>query len=303
MPARVRVAIATVKIARYPTFEAFDRHMQLLAGQAKTAGAELLLLPELLCVGLLWTCGTAAGTQIRGVATLYDEVLTPIFGDYQRLLSRLAVDSGLAICGASFWHGEDGRFRNSGLVFDRDGRVLRQDKLHPTRAERAIETSGAEALIAFELAGVKMGMAICYDIEFPEVARSLIDAGVEVILVPSLTDERGHRRVRYCAHARAIENQCFVCVSPLIGDLGIPVERPVRGHGAAFVACPVDNCFQITDGTYGEAEADREGLLHVELDLELLRRSRQRAEIRPLADRRHDLYASLKPEVCLGKQP
>jgi predicted amidohydrolase len=116
-----------------------------------------------------------------------------------------------------------------------------QDKLHPTRLEQAIETRGGSDVNLFEVDGIKVGMLICYDIQFPELARKLADGGAEIIVVPSLTDIRGYWRVRYCAQARAIENQIFTCVSPLVGNLGIPADRDVERRGKSLVACPIDN--------------------------------------------------------------
>jgi predicted amidohydrolase len=65
-----------------------------------------------------------------------------------------------------------------------------------------------------------VGVLICYDSEFPELARRLVDEGARIIFVPFCTDNRqGYMRVRYCAQARAIENQCFVVLSGNVGNL------------------------------------------------------------------------------------
>ena len=115
--------------------------------------------------------------------------------------------------------------------------------------------------------------------------------------VPSLTDDRGVSRVKYCAHARAIENQILVCVSPLVGDLGIPVERPIHGAGEAFVAAPIDNNFTNISGLHAAESGRNAELLIAELDIGLVRATRAKSEIRQLTDRRADLYPALKPEL------
>ena len=115
--------------------------------------------------------------------------------------------------------------------------------------------------------------------------------------VRQLTDERGVWRIRHAAYARAVENQMFVCVSPVVGDLGIPVERPLHACGGAFVACPIDNRFAIDDGTLARAEENVESVLHARLDLALLRKSRERSEITHLNDRRSELYAALRSSI------
>ena len=296
------ISIAAVGIRRYASLQQCGEHVRELAGRAAAAGSSLLLLPEFLCVGLLWTDAQAGATNSAQVRALYQRVLTPLFPAYRDMLSSAAVASRITIAGASFWHERDGGGVNTGFWCGPDGSIVTQDKLHPTRPERAIDTVGGDRLALLELAGVKLGMAICYDVQFPEVARVFADAGVEILLIPSLTDRRGSWRVRHCAHARAIENQMFVCVAPLLGDLGIPTDRPEQRHGAALIACPIDNRFAIEDGTLVRGGQDIEQLIHASLDLRTLRRSRASAEIRPLADRRPHLYRELEasPAVTQG---
>jgi predicted amidohydrolase len=292
------VSIATFAIRRYADLTAFGAHVDALAAEAAGKGSKLLLLPELTCIGLLWGAPAAARTTVPEVGALYRRHLTPLLRPYCDLLLDIARRHRIALAGASFWHEENGQGLNSGFVALPDGRLIRQDKLHPTRPEQAIGTvggtAGGTALQGFEIDGIRLGLVICYDVQFPELTRHLVADGIEVLLVPSLTTERGYWRVRHSAHARAVENQINVCVSPIVGDLGIPADYPVRGTGGAFVACPIDNRFGVADGTYARAASDAESLLHVALDLACLRLSRAKSEIRQLADRRPDLYARLR---------
>ena len=287
------ISIATMAIRRYRGVDELGEHVASLAAAAIQSGSSLLLLPELTCVGLLWSDAQAGGVEAASVGAFYRKVLTPLYPAYCETLSGIAVHHKLTIAGASFWHEDGGVGVNTALVFTPEGGVVHQDKLHPTRGERAISTAGGNGLTTFEVAGVKCGMPVCYDVQFPEVTRLLVEQGVEVLLVPSLTDERGTKRVWHSAHARALENQLFVCVSPIVGELGIPRDYPVRAMGRAFVACPIDNRFGIEDGTYACAQDGGEGLLSVKLDLDTLRLSRSKGEVRHLSDRRPALYASL----------
>lgn len=293
MTSELNVSVATMAIHRYENVAQFEAHVDHLAGLAQAQGSELLLLPELTCVGLLWSAPEAEKIGLNEVSRAYRDILSPLLASYREALMSVAGRRGLVIAGASFWHEDAKRGYNTGFVVYPDGRILSQDKLHPTRGEKAIETSGGSSLATFDVNGVTVGMLICYDLQFPELGRFMVENGVEVLLVPSLTDERGVWRIRHAAHARAVENQMFVCVSPIVGDLGIPHERPLHACGGAFVACPIDNRFAIEDGTLARANENVEGLLHVRLDLELLRKSRERAEITHLNDRRPDLYAQL----------
>jgi predicted amidohydrolase len=290
----LKISIATFGIRPYQSIADFHSHVAGLARQAAAAESALLLLPELTCLGLLWGDPHAGDTNAAGVAALYRRRLTPLFDAYRSTLCEIARRHNIVLAGASFWHEEKGRGLNTGFVAFPDGALLRQDKIHPTRPEQAIGTSGGDAIAAFDLDGVRMGMAICYDVQFPELTRHLVAEGIDILLVPSLTTERGYWRVRHAAHARAVENQIYVCVSPIFGDLGIPTDYPVTATGSAMVACPIDNRFGIPDGTYDRARTDEEGLLNVALDLARLRLAREKSEIRQRADRRPDFYQRLE---------
>ena len=290
----MKISLATLAFRPYITLSDFDRHIDSCALQASAAGSQLLLLPELTCVGLLWGHPGASKARIEDIGQLYRSVLTPLLPSYREILSAIAVRRNIVVAGATFWHESCCGGLNTGFVAWPDGRVLTQDKLHPTRPEKAIGTSGGSNVAVFSVNGVSAALLICYDLQFPELTRYVVDQGVELLLVPSLTTERGAWRIRHAAHARAVENQIFVCVSPMVGNLGIPAEQPLTAVGGSFVACPIDNRFIVVDGTYVRAEDNLESVIHITLDFVKLRLSRQRSEIQHLADRRPDLYANLK---------
>jgi predicted amidohydrolase len=291
MTGSLRVSTAAVNIRRYSTLMDFRDHADELVKAAVAAHSQLLLLPELLCVGLLWSDQRAASTPAVNVKELYRRVLNPQFSDYCEVLSDLARRHQVAIAGASYWHEREGKAVNTALCCRPDGSVGYQDKLHPTRPERAIDTAGGDEIKLFEVNGVKIAMIVCYDVQFPELSRKLVDAGADVILVPSLTDMRGYWRVRLCAQARAIENQVFTCVSPLVGNLGIPFDRSPNRCGRPLFACPIDNRFNVEDGILLQGAMDTENLVHATLDFEMLQRSRTKSEITQRVDRRAELYA------------
>jgi predicted amidohydrolase len=288
----LKVSIASFGTRRYPTLAAFGEHVRELVADAKQKDSTAILLPELTCIGLLWTDPAAKTIDNKAVADFYRRVLTPLLPEYCRVLSDIAKQEQITIIGASYWHEEDGVGRNSAFVFRPTGETLRQDKMHMTRAERAIKTTGGDALMPFELDGVKCGLFVCYDVQYPELTQYLVKSGIEVLFVPSLTDDRGTWRVWHSAHARAIENQLYVCVSTLVGPLDIPVDYQTTANGRAFVACPIDNRFKVVDGTYAVGD-EGEDLLSATLNLETLRASREKAEVRQLSDRRPELYAKL----------
>ncbi|WP_449433331.1 nitrilase-related carbon-nitrogen hydrolase [Pseudomonas putida] len=297
---QLKVSIAVFRIKHYTCFEEYAEHVESFVQEAKRAGSRVVLFPEFLPMGLLWTDPQAAQVDNLQVAAFYRRVLTPLLPRHLELMSTLAKAHDIYLLGGTYWHEEAGTGYNSGYVFKPDGSHVRQHKIHMTRGERAIQTRGGEELNVFEVDGVKCGMVVCYDLQYPELTQHFARQGVEVLFVPTLTDELGTWREWHSGHARAVENQMYVCISTLVGDLGIPYDYPARCSGQAFVACPIDNKFKIENGTYAVSNFEEEGLLHSELDLAVLRLSRERAEVKQLKDRRPEIYARLAESLENG---
>ena len=165
------------------------------------------------------------------------------------------------------------------------------------------ETAGDPARMRLALAGLKAYQGAPRPPRPPEMPvvarigrvtlRSYGGGGRPVLFVPSLVSHRGYWRVRYATQARAQENQLYVCVAAIFGDLGIPEDLPLTCHGGSYVTCPIDNRFNIENGLFAEAPFDQEGVLTAELDFDLLKLSRERGEIRNVLDRRPELYKQL----------
>ncbi len=288
-----RLSIAAMPIVHYSSVADFATHVGRYAADAAQNGSELLLLPELTCIGLLWGEADIGNIRNAQIGEFYRRGLTKHLPAYRQALKDVASRSKIWLAGASFWHETNGHGFNTGFMVAPDGCIVELDKIHPTLPEQVIGTTGGSSLRAFDVNGVKVGMLICYDSQFPELGRALLSDGIEVLLVPSLTSKRGYWRVRYAAQARAQENQIYACVSPLIGSLDIPIDHPSICAGHAYVACPIDNKFGIENGLYASSDMNTEAVLHTTLDLELLRLSRTKGEIRNVKDRRTDLFARL----------
>ena len=135
----------------------------------------------------------------------------------------------------------------------------------------------------------KIAVQICYDVEFPEATRYLADQGVEILFVPYCTDDRhGLLRVRYCAQARAIENQIYVATAGVIGNLPSVPAMDIH-YGQAAVFTPSDFAFA-RDGIQAIADSNVETLLVTDLDIADLYRSRAAGSVTPRLDRRTDLF-------------
>src|SRR5205085_9246469 len=114
-------------------------------------------------------------------------------------------------------------------------------------------------------------LLICADIQYPELSRCLVNRGVELIFCPSLTwNRRGVHRVRTGCQARAIENQLYVVMSPLVGNSGLPIDAPMHAVGRALITAPVDRNVGINDGILAIASDDQEQVLVMTLDRDLL---------------------------------
>ncbi|MCG5500746.1 bifunctional GNAT family N-acetyltransferase/carbon-nitrogen hydrolase family protein [Ectothiorhodospira lacustris] len=185
----------------------------------------------------------------------------------------------------------DGReLRNVSYLCRRDGSWDKQYKLHITPDERAYwGLKGGDEVRIFETDFGKIGILICYDVEFPELPRLLADQGLQILFVPFWTDTKNaYLRVRRCAQARAIENECYVVISGSVGNLP-KVENMDMQYSQAAVFTPSDFAFP-HDAVAAEATPNTEMTLIADLDLDNLKELRTHGAVRNLVDRRLDLY-------------
>ncbi len=142
-----------------------------------------------------------------------------------------------------------------------------------------------------------MAIAICYDVQFPELVRIAARKGAQILFVPFNTDERrGYIRVRTCAQARAIENQMYVAITGCVGNLP-KVENLDIHYSQAAIFTPSDVEFS-REGIATEATPNTEAVIFQDLDLNLLKRNREYGTVQHWNDIRNDLY-----EVTLKEQP
>ena len=141
----------------------------------------------------------------------------------------------------------------------------------------------------FDTDAGRVGVLICYDVEFPELSRLLSEEEMDILFVPFMTDtQNGYSRVRNCAMARAIENECYVAVAGSVGNLP-KVHNMDMQYGQSVVFTPCDFSFP-TNGIKAEATPNTEMMLLVDVDLDLLKELHQNGSVRTLKDRRKDLY-------------
>lgn len=296
--ATLKVAVTQFELRSEKSVEQFLAHVEQLVKQAAEQSADLILFPELASTGLL---GSVSDRDVT-LATVdddYRKVLAPLAGEILAGLKRLAAQYDLIIAGGSHNRiADDGSLRNTAYLVWPDGRVESQDKIHLTPPELGMGARGGDDLLITEIGGFIVALLICADIEYPELSRYLTAKGVTAILCPSLTwNRRGAFRVRCSSHARAMENQLYVVMSPLIGHNGLPVDHPLYTTGHALVAAPVDKIFGHHDGVVVSGEGAGETVVFATLDSSLIDASRAKPEPPGLALRRPDLYRKHRAEL------
>ena len=179
---------------------------------------------------------------------------------------------------------------NVGYLCRRDGSMERYEKIHVTPDEAKVwGMQGGNKLQAFDTDCGKIGILICYDSEFPELSRLLADEGMDILFVPFLTDtQNGYSRVRNCAQARAIENECYVAIAGSVGNLPKVHNMDIQ-YAQSMVFTPCDFAFP-ANGIKAEATPNTEMILIADVDIDLLRELNQFGSVRNLKDRRKDLF-------------
>jgi predicted amidohydrolase len=185
---------------------------------------------------------------------------------------------------------EDGRLYNVGYLVRRDGSFDSFEKIHITPDEAKFwGMVGGDKVTVFDTDCGKIGILICYDVEFPELGRILAEDGMQILFVPFLTDtQNAYSRVRNCAMARAIENECYVAIAGSVGNLPKVSNMDIQfAQSAVFTPC--DFAFP-TNGIKGETTPNTEMVLVSDVDLDLLKELHSFGSVRNLQDRRTDLY-------------
>jgi predicted amidohydrolase len=270
---------------RIQTWDEFEHQVDFFASTSEQYYCHFLVFPELFTVQLFSTFpqDIESTDAIARLADMHEQ--------YLELMGRLARQRGIFIIGGSHPVRVDGHIRNVAHLFTPAGGVYTQDKLHVTpneRREYGIEPGSG--LTVFDTGYARVAILVCYDIEFPELARLATLAGAEILFVPFSTDERkAYMRVRYTAQARAIENVVYTVLAGNVGNLP-QVENFLINYGQAAICTPSDFAFP-TDAIAAAADSQGETVVIADLDLSVLQQAREVGSVRPLRDRRLDLYS------------
>lgn len=282
-PDSIRVASVNYRMRPVTSFEQFAKQCEFFIDTAADYNCDFVLFPELLTNQLLGLLPPdRPALQARGLHRFTEP--------YIEFFSRAAIEYNINVIGGSHLVVEDDKLYNVAYLFHRDGRIDRQTKLHITPAEaRWWGVAPGRAMRVFDTDMGKVAILICYDSEFPELARIAAGRGARIMFIPYNTDIRAaHIRVRTCAAARCIENHVYAVLSGPIGNLP-EVEGADIHYAQAAILTPSDIPFP-RDGIAAQATENVEAMIIQDLDMKVLRKTRRLGSVRPWIDRRKDLY-------------
>ncbi|MDJ0627556.1 MAG: carbon-nitrogen hydrolase family protein [Rhodobacter sp.] len=276
----MRIAAAAYPIDDLGTWAAYRDKLGSWIAEAAQNGADLLVFPEygameLASLSQASDRGTREGS-IRAVNEWIDEAYA--------LHADLATRYGVHILSASAPVAGDARPVNQLRLFAPSGGLAIQEKQIMTRYEREVwDVRPGKPLTVIETDLGRIGILICYDAEFPLLARALVSAGAEILLAPSCTEAlSGYHRVRIGAMARALENQCVAVHAPTVGEA--PWCEPVdRNTGAAAIYGPPDLGFPDT-GVIAQGEMNRPGWVYADIEHGAIARVRAEGRVCNHAD-------------------
>lgn len=279
---RIRVGALQYNLRPVEGFQEFADQVSALVATAADYGCGLVVFPEYFTVQLLHLADIhrPIDLQVRDLARQLDR--------YRELMASLAEKHALYIVGGSIpaRDGDDGddEVYNECNVFGPRGDWVEQRKIHITRWEKDDwRITPGRRLRVIDTDFGRMVVTVCYDVEFPELARAAAREGATILVVPSCTDDRqGFLRVRYCAHARAIENQMYVVHAVTVGSLP-QVPAVSLNYGAASILTPSDFAFS-NDGILRQGNINDEMMVIGDLDLDILGRARESGSVLPLYD-------------------
>ena len=290
---RIRVAALQYFIRPVASWEQFRDQVQGLIETAADYKCHLIVFPEYFTLQLLTLAPTRRPIQeqLRDLARQVTRL--------QELMRDMARSNGLYVVAGTIPVADDesGRVHNECFVFGPDGTCGVQGKLHMTRFEREEwDIWARSSLRVFETSFGRMAVAICYDVEFPEIVRAAARHDAHILCVPSCTDDRqGFFRVRYCSHARAIENHMYVIQAHTVGSLPM-VPAVSLNYGQAAILTPSDFAFA-RDGILAEGVPNQEQMVIAELNLSTISESRSTGTVLPLNDSKRSSEIAREVEV------
>ncbi|MHA1722206.1 MAG: nitrilase-related carbon-nitrogen hydrolase [Candidatus Baldrarchaeia archaeon] len=273
-PDILRIGAVNFKVDEINGFNDFEQHVTKLVKLAVKQKIDLLVFPELFTLKLLSKKEILQQKEIS-------KLLAEYYGEYVDLFSRLSAKHSFPILA-----GSNGKYFNTAHMFLPSQEVVKYDKIHLHYIDRILGFSPGSKPVIVDVEFGKVGLMICYDVGFPELARILALKGSYILLVPSAAPgESAWRWLRYCCHARAIENQSIVVHSCLVGRFK---ELKFDGKSAVIVSTDYEKNGVVGQGKYGE-----EDLAIGTINLKRFWKIRRKTKAPVLKDLRPDIYKQL----------
>ena len=279
----VRLGLIQWQMRLYKDLAELMQQAEYFVDAVSAYRADFALFPEFFNAPLMAEHNHLPESQAIRELAAYTPVIVQKF-------SELAITYNINIITGSVPEIKDGLLYNVGYICKRDGTTDRYEKLHVTPDEAKVwGMQGGHQLKTFDTDCGKIGVLICYDAEFPELSRILADEGMDILFIPFLTDtQNGYSRVRHCAQARAIENECYVAIAGSVGNLPKVNNMDIQ-YAQSMVFTPCDFSFP-ANGIKAEATTNTEMILIADVDLDLLKDLNQFGSVRNLKDRRTDIF-------------
>jgi predicted amidohydrolase/ribosomal protein S18 acetylase RimI-like enzyme len=279
----VRLGIVQWQMRTVDSVDALINQIEFFVDAVSGYKSDFILFPELFNAPLMAEYNQYSESEAIRMLASYTDRLRNKFIEF-------AVYYNINIITGSMPLYEEGKLYNVTYLCRRDGTFETQYKIHitPNEAHHWGMVGGNELRI-FDTDRGRIGILICYDVEFPELPRLLSEQGMEILFVPFLTDtQNGYNRVRFCAQARAIENECYVAIAGSVGNLPKVNNMDIQ-YAQSAVFSPSDFSFP-TNATVSEATPNAELTLIADVNLDLLKELHTSGSVKNLKDRRKDLY-------------
>ncbi len=279
----VRLGLVQWQMRHYKGLDELFDQVEFFVDAVSGYKSDFALFPEFFNAPLMAKYNHLSEAQAMRKLAEYTEEIRERF-------SNLAISYNVNIITGSMPLVKNDKLYNVGYLCRRNGTYDTYTKLHVTPDEKKFwGMVGGDSISVIETDCGPVGVLICYDVEFPEISRLLAEQNMHILFVPFYTDtQNGYSRVRYCARARAIENECYVAIAGSVGNLP-KVENMDIQFAQSVVFTPCDFAFP-TNGIKAEATPNSEMILVADVDIDLLRELHRYGSVRNLRDRRNDVY-------------
>lgn len=279
----VRLGLIQWQMRAYPDMDDLFQQVEYFVDSVSAYKSDFAVFPELFNGALLAQFNDMTEADAMRALARYTPQIREKF-------LRLAIKYNVNIITGSLPEIVDNVLHNVGYLCHRSGKLDKYEKIHITPDESSYwGVQGGKSLTVYKTDVGKIGILICYDVEFPELPRLLAEQGMQILFVPFLTDtQNAYMRVRCTAQARAIENECYVAITGSVGNLP-KVKNMDIAYSQAVVFTPCDFAFPF-NGVKSEATPNTEMVLISDVDLSLLDELHSFGSVRNLRDRRSDVY-------------